>query len=81
MDALRQMTRRNVVRGIAAAAVTSALPWSLDIAQASARIIVIGGGFGGAACARALRKIRRQMAGDTDRTKSDFRRLPLQQTR
>jgi len=56
MNALRQMTRRNVVRGIAAAAVTSALPRP-SIAQGSARIIVIGGGFGGAGCARALRRI------------------------
>ena len=55
MDTRRQMTRRNVVRGIAAA-VASAFPCP-SIAQASARIVVIGGGFGGAACARALRKI------------------------
>jgi NADPH-dependent 2,4-dienoyl-CoA reductase/sulfur reductase-like enzyme len=55
MDALRLMTRRNVVRGIAAAA-ASAFPCP-SIAQGSARIVVIGGGFGGAACARALRKI------------------------
>jgi sulfide dehydrogenase [flavocytochrome c] flavoprotein chain len=56
MNARRQMTRRNVVRGIAAAAATSAIPCP-SIAQGSARIVVIGGGFGGAACARALRKI------------------------
>jgi sulfide dehydrogenase [flavocytochrome c] flavoprotein chain len=56
MNERRQMTRRNVVRGIAAAAVTSAFPCP-SIAQGSARLVVIGGGFGGAACARALRKI------------------------
>jgi len=56
MNARRQMTRRTVVRGIAAAAVTSAFPCPA-IAQGPARIVVIGGGFGGAACARALRKI------------------------
>jgi sulfide dehydrogenase [flavocytochrome c] flavoprotein chain len=55
MDALRQMTRRNVVRGIAAAA-TSAFPRP-SIAQSAARIVVIGGGFGGASCARALRRL------------------------
>jgi sulfide dehydrogenase [flavocytochrome c] flavoprotein subunit len=55
MDSLRPMTRRNVVRGIAAAAAASVLPCP-SIAQGSARIVVIGGGFGGAACARALRK-------------------------
>jgi sulfide dehydrogenase [flavocytochrome c] flavoprotein chain len=55
MNARRQMTRRNVVRGIAAAA-ASALSCPA-IAQGAARIVVIGGGFGGASCARALRKI------------------------
>jgi sulfide dehydrogenase [flavocytochrome c] flavoprotein subunit len=56
MDALRLMTRRNVVRGIAATAATSAFP-SPSRAQSAARVVVIGGGFGGAACARALRRI------------------------
>jgi len=56
MISRRQMTRRNVVRGIAAAVATSAFPCP-SIAQNSARIVVIGGGFGGAACARALRKL------------------------
>jgi len=57
MDALRLMTtRRNVVRGIAATAASFAFP-SPSRAQSAARIVVIGGGFGGAACARALRKI------------------------
>ena len=56
MDALRLMTRRNVVRGIAATAASLTLPSPL-IAQAAARIVVIGGGFGGASCARALRRI------------------------
>jgi NADPH-dependent 2,4-dienoyl-CoA reductase/sulfur reductase-like enzyme len=55
MDALRLMTRRNVVRGIAAAA-SFAFPCP-SRAQSAARIVVIGGGFGGAACARALRRI------------------------
>ena len=57
MDGLRLMvTRRNVVRGFAAAAASSVLPCP-SYAQAAARIVVIGGGFGGASCARALRKI------------------------
>jgi sulfide dehydrogenase [flavocytochrome c] flavoprotein chain len=56
MDALRRVTtRRTVVRGIAAAA-SFALPCP-TYAQSGARVVVIGGGFGGAACARALRKI------------------------
>src|SRR5580692_3271427 len=56
MDALRLMTRRNVVRGIAAAATSFTFPCP-SRAQSAARIVVIGGGFGGAACARALRRI------------------------
>src|SRR5580692_199954 len=57
MDTLRlRTTRRNVVRGIATTAVTFALPCP-SYAQSAARIVVIGGGFGGAGCARALRKI------------------------
>jgi len=56
MDALRPMTRRNVVRGIAASAAAFTFPCPLR-AQSSARVVVIGGGFGGASCARALRRI------------------------
>ncbi len=56
MDALRKETRRNVVRGIAAAAASLTLPSPL-FAQSATRVIVIGGGFGGAGCARALRRI------------------------
>jgi NADPH-dependent 2,4-dienoyl-CoA reductase/sulfur reductase-like enzyme len=57
MDGLRLMaTRRNVVCGLATA--TASLMFaSPSNAQSRARVIVIGGGFGGAACARALRKI------------------------
>jgi sulfide dehydrogenase [flavocytochrome c] flavoprotein chain len=50
------MTRRNVVGGIAASAAASALPAPAH-AQSAARIVVIGGGFGGASCARALKRI------------------------
>ena len=56
MDALRPMTRRNVVRGVAASAVSFAFLCP-SRAQSAARIVVIGGGFGGASCARALRRI------------------------
>src|SRR5258708_40206199 len=56
MDALRMMTRRNVVRGIAASAVPLVFPCPSN-AQSVARIVVIGGGFGGASCARAFREI------------------------
>src|SRR5450432_4897320 len=56
MDALRQMTRRDVVRGIAASSAVLTFPSPL-FAQAAARIVVIGGGFAGASCARALKRI------------------------
>ena len=56
MDALRLMTRRNVVRGIAATAAPFVLPCPSS-AQSVARIVVIGGGFGGASCARSLKRI------------------------
>src|ERR1700738_1347242 len=56
MNALRMMTRRNVVRGIAASAAPFILPCRSN-AQSVARIVVIGGGFGGASCARAFRQI------------------------
>src|SRR6059058_837695 len=56
MDATRLTTRRDVARGIAASAAASVLPCP-SLAQGAARIAVIGGGFGGASCARALRKL------------------------
>jgi sulfide dehydrogenase [flavocytochrome c] flavoprotein subunit len=55
MNALR-LTRRNVVRGIAASAASLTLPCPA-IARSAARVVVIGGGFGGASCARALKRI------------------------
>ncbi|HLX17240.1 MAG TPA: NAD(P)/FAD-dependent oxidoreductase [Bradyrhizobium sp.] len=61
MDALRLMTtRRNVVRGIATTATALAFPCP-SYAQSAARVVVIGGGFGGAACARALRRINAKL--------------------
>ena len=49
-------TRRDVARGLAASAASLALPYP-SFAQNAARVVVIGGGFGGASCARALRHI------------------------
>ncbi|BBO14195.1 MULTISPECIES: NAD(P)/FAD-dependent oxidoreductase [unclassified Bradyrhizobium] len=49
------VTRRNAVLGITAAATSFAVP-SILRAQSAGRIVVIGGGFGGAACARALKR-------------------------
>src|SRR5215471_11347072 len=55
MDARRQLGRRDAIRGVAALAASLALP-SIGRAQDAAQVIVIGGGFGGAACARALKR-------------------------
>jgi len=50
----RPMTRRTAVLGITAATATLARP-SVLRAQSTGRVVVVGGGFGGAACARALK--------------------------
>ncbi|KWV43556.1 cytochrome C [Bradyrhizobium macuxiense] len=55
MAVTRHQTRRDLVRAAAvAAAAALACP---AFAQAAPRVAVIGGGFGGAACARALRRL------------------------
>lgn len=51
----RPMTRRAAVLGITAATATLARP-SVLRAQSTGRVVVVGGGFGGAACARALKR-------------------------
>src|SRR3981081_1662277 len=50
------VTRRDVARGIAWGAAASALARPA-LAQDAGRIVVIGGGFAGASCARALRQV------------------------
>ncbi|WP_024518555.1 NAD(P)/FAD-dependent oxidoreductase [Bradyrhizobium sp. Tv2a-2] len=55
MNAVREIGRRNAIRGGLALAASLALP-SIARTQTSARVVVIGGGFGGAACARALKQ-------------------------
>jgi NADPH-dependent 2,4-dienoyl-CoA reductase/sulfur reductase-like enzyme len=52
----RTVTRRNATIGISALAASLALP-AISRAQAGARIAVIGGGFGGANCARELKRL------------------------
>src|SRR5690606_18487387 len=49
-----RITRRSFCAGVAGVAATSAFPLPA-LAQGPARIVVIGGGFGGASAARALR--------------------------
>lgn len=77
MSALRLMaTRRNVVGGIATAAASLVFP-SPSLAQSAARIVVIGGGFGGAACARALRKINPKLQVTLVEPKATFTACPF----
>jgi sulfide dehydrogenase [flavocytochrome c] flavoprotein subunit len=49
------LTRRAAMQGLALAGVGLAAP--AVMAQAPARVVVIGGGFGGASCARALNRL------------------------
>src|SRR3954454_2648504 len=56
MDVTRPLTRRDAARGIAMSVAAMTLPWP-SFAQSAARIVVIGGGFGGASCARTLRQL------------------------
>jgi sulfide dehydrogenase [flavocytochrome c] flavoprotein chain len=61
IDLKMSLTRRRTVAALAAGATMMALP-HIARAQASARVIVIGGGFGGASCARALRRLDPKLA-------------------
>ncbi|MEO8321394.1 MAG: FCSD flavin-binding domain-containing protein [Bradyrhizobium sp.] len=56
MDVTRRLSRRDVARGIGASAAAAALPCP-SLAQGTTRVVVIGGGFGGASCARTLRQL------------------------
>src|SRR3954453_19775543 len=55
MNALRLPTRRDVARGLAASAAAQAFPCP-SFAQGASPVVLIGGVFGGAGCARALRQ-------------------------
>src|ERR1043165_9774320 len=56
MRATRLPTRRDAVFGIASSALAAALPCP-SLAQTAPRVAVIGGGIGGASCARALKRL------------------------
>ncbi|MCP4616037.1 MAG: FAD-dependent oxidoreductase [Bradyrhizobium sp.] len=60
MPATPLPTRRNAVFGIAGATLAAAFACPA-LAQASPRVAVIGGGFGGASCARALKRLDRKI--------------------
>jgi sulfide dehydrogenase [flavocytochrome c] flavoprotein chain len=56
----RPVTRRNALLGITATAAMLSRP-SLSRAQSTGRVVVVGGGFGGAACARALKRMQENL--------------------
>jgi len=74
MDVLR--TRRDSVRDIAAFTASLALP-AIARAQAAPRVIVIGGGFGGAACARALKRLDEKLQVTLIEPNKSFTACPL----
>ncbi|KJC60812.1 cytochrome C [Bradyrhizobium sp. LTSPM299] len=75
MTVTRRPTRRDVVRG--AAVVAAAALACPSLAQSSPRVAVIGGGFGGAACARALRRLDRKLQITLIEPNTTFTACPL----
>nr|WP_316239017.1 NAD(P)/FAD-dependent oxidoreductase [Bradyrhizobium sp. SZCCHNR1015] len=71
-----QRTRREVGGLIAAGAALLAAPAVLR-AQTTARVIIIGGGFGGASCARALRQADAKLDVTLVETNKTFTSCPL----
>jgi NADPH-dependent 2,4-dienoyl-CoA reductase/sulfur reductase-like enzyme len=61
METTRRPTRRAIGGGIAAVVAASAFPCR-SLGQSAARVAVIGGGFGGASCARVLRRLDPSLA-------------------
>jgi NADH dehydrogenase FAD-containing subunit len=70
------VTRRGAVIGLTASAASLALP-SIVRAQSSARVVVIGGGFGGASCARALRRLDAKLQVTLVEANSSFTACPF----
>lgn len=56
---MSQFTRRDFIRVMGAAGAASALGWPIatHAAKARGRVVVVGGGFGGATCAKYLHKL------------------------
>ena len=52
---MRSSRRRFLATAVAAAASSTLLPRLVHAQPASSRVVVVGGGFAGASCARALR--------------------------
>jgi sulfide dehydrogenase [flavocytochrome c] flavoprotein chain len=70
-------TRRQVLRAAGSAAAAAALWPRATAAQAAPRIVVIGGGFAGATCARALREANDRLAITLVEARSTYTAPPL----
>jgi NADPH-dependent 2,4-dienoyl-CoA reductase/sulfur reductase-like enzyme len=70
-------TRRQILRGAASAAAAAGL-WPRALrAQAAPRVVIVGGGFAGAACARALRSADAKLAITLVEARSTYTAPPL----
>ncbi len=59
---MSQITRRNFVLSTGSLGAASALGWpALVSGKAHGRVVVIGGGFGGASCARYIRRLSKEI--------------------
>jgi sulfide dehydrogenase [flavocytochrome c] flavoprotein chain len=70
----RRKTRREVIAGAAAATAALAAP---ALAQSGPHVVVIGGGFAGADCARTLKKARTRATVTLIETNATFTAPPL----
>jgi NADPH-dependent 2,4-dienoyl-CoA reductase/sulfur reductase-like enzyme len=68
-------TRRTMLRGVAGAA--AGMLCTPAIAQAAPRVVVIGGGFAGASCARALRQLDQGIKVTLVEARRTYTVLPL----
>jgi sulfide dehydrogenase [flavocytochrome c] flavoprotein chain len=73
---IARVHRRQLLQAAAASAAAAAFPAPAVTQGAGARVVVIGGGFGGASCARALRKADPQIAVTLVEANATYTALP-----
>jgi len=69
-------TRRQFLKSAAASAIAAAFPAPMIAQGAGPSVVVIGGGFGGASCARALRKANPRLAVTLVEARATYTALP-----
>ncbi len=72
-----RIDRRTFSRSTLAAATAAVIPMPALCAGPSARVVVIGGGFAGVSCARALKKIEPNVAVTLVESNKTFTALPM----